>query len=173
MQKGHFAMGPKRDPNPRSVRRQLLERHAFVILTSACVSTQAARLKLASVHRRCDRRTTTLQVCPICSPFDTNHCDDQTYKRIWAPFQLRRTLLAVGIELARSRQQHCASAVAGSLRWHVLEDSRIYKSCIRVRLGVKNWHSRLSSMAVVRKRGAHSTQWNRPLQTLHHHCRWL
>ena len=28
--KGHFAMGPKRDPNPRTVGRKLLERHAFI-----------------------------------------------------------------------------------------------------------------------------------------------
>ena len=33
--KGHFAMGPKRDPNSRTVRTKLLERHAFVILTRA------------------------------------------------------------------------------------------------------------------------------------------
>jgi hypothetical protein len=48
MQKGHFATGPKRDPNARSVRRKLLERHAFVILTSACVSTQAVS-RIASI----------------------------------------------------------------------------------------------------------------------------
>jgi hypothetical protein len=42
-----------------------------------------------------------------------------------------------------------ASAVARSLRWHVLEDSRIYKSGIRVRLDAKNWHSRLIARAVV------------------------
>jgi hypothetical protein len=33
--KGHFAMGPKRDPNSQTVRTKLLERHAFVILTRA------------------------------------------------------------------------------------------------------------------------------------------
>ena len=82
MQKGHFAMGPKRDPNSRSVRRKLLERHVFVILTSACVSTQAVSLKLASVHRRCDRKKMTLQVCPICSPSDTTRFDDRAYIRI-------------------------------------------------------------------------------------------
>jgi hypothetical protein len=48
MQKGHFATGPKRDPNARSVRRKLLESHAFVILTSACVSTQAVS-RIASI----------------------------------------------------------------------------------------------------------------------------
>jgi hypothetical protein len=48
MQKGHFATGPKRDPNARSVRRKLLERLAFVMLTSACVSTQAVS-RIASI----------------------------------------------------------------------------------------------------------------------------
>jgi len=48
MQKGLFAMGPKSDPNARSVRRKLLERHAFVMLTSACVSTQAVS-RIASI----------------------------------------------------------------------------------------------------------------------------
>ena len=41
-------MGPKRDPNARSVRRKLLERLAFVMLTSACVSTQAVS-RIASI----------------------------------------------------------------------------------------------------------------------------
>ena len=175
MQEGHFAMGPKRDPNPRTVRRKLLERHAFVALTRPCVSTQAVSHKLPSVHRRCDSKTTTLQVCPICSPSDTTHFDDWACIRMSAHFQFRRALLAFGTELARSRLQHCGAAEAGSLRWHVLEDPRISKNClgVPVRLAAKNWHGTLISMAVARKRWAHSSEWNRPLQTLHEHCRWL
>ena len=87
------------------------------------------------MHRRCDRKTTTLQVCPICSPFDTTRFDTWAFIRIRAPFQLRRTLLAFEIELAGSRLQHCGAAVAGSLRWHVPEDPRISKSCLGVLLG--------------------------------------
>ena len=173
MQKGHFAMGPKRDPNPRTVRRKLLERHAFVALTRPCVSTQAVSHKLPSVHRRCDSKTTTLQVCPICSPSDTTHFDDWACIRISAHFQFRRALLAFGTELARSRLQHCGAAVAGSLRWHVLEHCRISKSCLGVRFSANSWHGRLIPMAVAHKRWAHSSEWNRPLQTLHEHCRWL
>ncbi len=85
--------------------------------------------------RRCGSKTTTLQVCPICSSSDTTIFDARAYLRTRAPFQLRRTLLAFEIELAGSRLQHCGAAVAGSLRWHVPEDPRIPKSCLGVRLG--------------------------------------
>ena len=87
------------------------------------------------MHRRCGSKTTTLQVCPICSSSDTTIFDAGAYLRIRAPFLLRRTLLAFEIELAGSRLQHCGAAVAGSLRWHVPEDPRISESCLVVRFG--------------------------------------
>ena len=87
------------------------------------------------MHRRCGSKTTTLQVCPICSSSDTTIFDARAYLRFRAPFQLRRTFLAFEIELAGSRLQHCGAAVAGSLRWHVPEDPRISESCLGVRFG--------------------------------------